>query len=100
MWPNVHLRIVLRHIRLHERIVGDGEGQPVQALELELFERVGTEYNWVDYVRILLLDRLDVLIELLLLLLFKFFEHLRALAQFDEFAGEGSRLPDEKLMFV
>ena len=84
----MHLGVILRHIRLHERIVGDGEGQPVQALELELLEWVGSEHNRVDSVPRLLLDRLDVRIKGLLLLFFKFFERLLTLAHFEEFTSE------------
>ena len=84
----MHLGVILRHIRLHERIVGDGEGQPVQALELELLEWVGSEHNRVDRIPRLLLDRLDVSIKGLLLLFFKFFERLLTLAHFEEFTSE------------
>ena len=84
----MHLGVILRHIRLHERIVSDGEGQPVQALELELLEWVGSEHNRVDRVPRLLLDRLDVRIKGLLLLFFKFFERLLTLAHFEEFTSE------------
>ena len=89
---DMHLWVVLRHISFHERIISDGEGHPVQALQLQLVEGVRPEHNRVGNFGILLLDRLDVLVEGLLLLSFELFEHFGALAQFDEFASEWCHL--------
>ena len=54
----MHLWVVLGHISFHERIISDGEGHPVQALQLQLVEGVRPEHNRVGYFGILLLDRL------------------------------------------
>ena len=86
------LGVVLGHVRLHEGVVGDGEGQSVQTLELELEEGVRSVYDRVDGLA-LLLDRLNVLVEGLRLLALKFFEDVvSTLAPFDELLGERGHL--------
>ena len=87
----MHFGIVLRHIGLHEGVIGDSEGQSVQTLELKLVERIGSENNRVNGLTFLL-DRLNVLIESLSLLLFKFFKDFRAFAKLDELASERGHL--------
>ena len=56
----MNLGVVLSGISLHKWIVGNGESESVQALELEFVEGVGSEDDWVDNILLFLLDRIDV----------------------------------------
>lgn len=57
---DMHLRVVLLVIRLHEGVVCDSEGQTMQALELEFKERIGAVNNWIPDLLVFLLDTVDV----------------------------------------
>ena len=86
------LRVVLRRIGLHERVVSDCKGQPVQALELEFIEWVRAVYDWVVDLLVLFYDGFTIGSKGLLLFLLKLLQLLGAFHQLDKLASEGRNL--------
>ena len=85
----MNLGVVLRAISLHEWIVGNGESESVQALELEFVEGVGTVNDWVHDILLFLLDGIDIGVKCFSLLSLEFSQFFSTFHHLAEFAGEG-----------
>ena len=88
----MNLRVVFSEISFHEWVIGNSECQSVQAFELKFIVRVESVSDWVLGVFLFFLDGLNVLIKLISLVLFEFFQLAWALHHHYEFAGEGRNL--------